>query len=87
MPIRVTFWHEFRHEKTKEEVKAIYPDGLHAEYRAYAKMFTPYRDSTASEISGAVNDAYLKTQGQTEGTKSYGLVVDLAVAYFKTHEN
>ncbi len=30
MPIRVTFWHEFRHEKTKEAVRAIYPDGLHA---------------------------------------------------------
>ena len=30
MPIKVTFWHEFRHEKTKEAVKAIYPDGLHA---------------------------------------------------------
>ena len=30
MAIRVTFWHEFRHEKTVEKVKKIYPDGLHA---------------------------------------------------------
>ncbi len=30
MPIKVTFWHEFRHEKTKPEAKALYPDGLHA---------------------------------------------------------
>ena len=30
MAIRVTFWHEFRHEKTVEKVKSIYPDGLHA---------------------------------------------------------
>ena len=28
--IRVTIWNEFRHEKTKEKVKALYPDGLHA---------------------------------------------------------
>ncbi len=28
--IRVTFWNEFRHEKTKENVKALYPNGLHA---------------------------------------------------------
>ena len=28
--IRVTIWNEFRHEKTKENVKAIYPNGLHA---------------------------------------------------------
>ena len=29
-PIRVTVWNEFRHEKTSEEIKAIYPDGMHA---------------------------------------------------------
>ena len=28
--IRVTVWNEFRHEKTKEHVKAIYPEGIHA---------------------------------------------------------
>lgn len=28
--IRVTVWNEFRHEKTKENVKALYPNGLHA---------------------------------------------------------
>ena len=65
----------------------FYPTGLRAEYAAYAEMFKPYRDSVASEVSGAVNDAYLKAQGQTEGTKSYGLVVDLAVAYLKNFEN
>lgn len=27
--IRVTVWNEFRHEKTKESVKKIYPDGMH----------------------------------------------------------
>ena len=28
--IKVTVWNEFRHEKTKEHVKGIYPNGLHA---------------------------------------------------------
>ncbi|MCB9156141.1 MAG: ThuA domain-containing protein [Caldilineaceae bacterium] len=28
-PIRVTVWNEFRHEKSHEEVKKIYPDGMH----------------------------------------------------------
>ncbi len=27
--IRVTVWNEFRHEKTKEKVRELYPDGLH----------------------------------------------------------
>ena len=30
MAINVTVWNEFRHEKTKGEVKSIYPDGMHA---------------------------------------------------------
>jgi hypothetical protein len=48
---------------------------------AYSNFFDTYRDSTASEISSAINDTYLKSQGQAEGERSYGLVVDLAVAY------
>ena len=51
------------------------------ELSAYSSFMDKYRDSTASQISGAVNDTFLKFNG-TEGTKSYGMVVDLAVAYF-----
>ena len=29
MTIRVTVWNEFRHEKTDDNVKAVYPDGIH----------------------------------------------------------
>ena len=71
-------------ERYTKQLLPYYSDELRAEYTAYAKMFKPYQSSTASAVSGAVNDAYLKAQGQTEGTKSYGLVVDLAVAYLKT---
>ena len=48
----------------------------------YSEFFEKYRDSTASDVVGTVNDAYLQSQG-TPGTKSYGMVVDLAVAYHK----
>ncbi len=51
---------------------------------AYADFFDQFRDSVASSVSGAVNDTYLKLNG-TEGEKSYGMVVDLAVAYYKEH--
>ena len=50
---------------------------------AYSKFYEKYEDSVAADISGAVNNSYLQSQGQTEGTRSYGLVVDLAVAYYK----
>ena len=58
------------------------PPQVRFEMQAYSEFFNKYRDSTASKVSGVVNDTSLKLQG-TEGTKSYGMVVDLAVAYYK----
>lgn len=55
---------------------------VYKEQIAYAKFFKKYAKSVTSQVSGAVNDAYLKGQG-TEGEKSYGMVVDLTVAYLK----
>ncbi len=33
--INVTIWNEFRHEKTEEAVKALYPDGIHAAIKSF----------------------------------------------------
>jgi hypothetical protein len=52
------------------------------EQAAYSAFFSKYNDSVASKVTGTVNDAYLKSQG-TAGRKSYGMVVDLTVAYLK----
>lgn len=49
---------------------------------AYSNFFDRYRESTVSNVSGAINNTYLQIQG-TPGTRSYGLVVDLAVAYYR----
>lgn len=59
------------------------PKEVLGEFIAYSLFFDKYRDSVASDITGAVNDVFLQSQGQSAGIKSYGLVVDLAVAYFK----
>ena len=59
----------------KLDNRAIY------EMIAYNKFYEKYQDNVVGEISGAINDAYLQANG-TEGTRSYGLVVDLAVAFF-----
>ena len=56
---------------------------IRKEMISYNAFFEKYRESVASDVSGAVNDTYLKSQGQKDGTKSYGMVVDLAVAYYK----
>lgn len=71
-------------ERYMSTVAGFLAADVQGEFAAYSKMFEPYHASAASNVTDAVNDAYLKTQGQTEGTRSYGLVVDLAVAYLKT---
>lgn len=64
------------------EVYYTVPKEARLEMSAYSKFFDKYRDSVASEVSETVNDTFLTVNG-TEGTKSYGMVVDLAVAYYK----
>jgi len=49
--------------------------------QCYSDFFDKYRDNAAAEVSDAVNNTYLVLQGTAEGTRSYGMVVDLAVAY------
>lgn len=51
---------------------------------AYSNFFEKYRENVIEKVSDAVNDTFLTVNG-TEGTKSYGMVVDLAVAYYKKH--
>lgn len=54
---------------------------INIEYTAYDNFFESYRENTAAKVSGAVNDIYLQSQGQSAGTLSYSLVVGLAIAY------
>lgn len=50
------------------------------EMNAYSEFFDKYRDNIVADVSGSINNSYLQSQG-TVGTKSYGMVVDLACAY------
>ena len=60
------------------------PRTIVAERQAYAVFFEKYRENVAASISQATNNAYLQSQGATAGTKSYNMVVDLAVAYYRS---
>ena len=59
------------------------PSQIHQEQRAYSEFFDQYRENTVAEISEATNNAYLQSQGAKEGTRSYNMVVDLTVAYYR----
>ncbi len=59
-------------------------NALIGEIVAYNTFFDKYRDNVVADVSGAMNDGYLQSQGQAAGSQSYGMVVDLAVAYYKS---
>lgn len=48
---------------------------------SYSEFFKKYADSKASEIADSMNDSYLQANGQTQGTKSYGMIVEIVTAY------
>ena len=60
MTLRVTVWNEFRHEKTHEEVRKVYPDGMHT---VIAKALTDQgykvRTATLDEPEHGLTDAVL----------------------------
>lgn len=59
------------------------PAKIRGEEQAYAVFFEKYSESVAADISESVNNSYLQSQGASEGTRSYSMVVDLAVAYYR----
>ena len=59
---------------------------VRTEMSAYSHFFDQFRDSLAGEISETVNNTTLVLHG-TEGVKSYGMVVELAVAYYLPTES
>ncbi len=63
------------------DLQARLPREAKAELSAYSAFFDKYRSSKAADVSDAMNNAYLESQG-TEGTRSYGMVADLAVAFY-----
>jgi hypothetical protein len=65
------------------DVRSSLNSATRSELSAYSSFYQKYRNSTASKVSGVVNNSYLHTQQVSSGTKSYGMVVDLTVAWYK----
>lgn len=66
-----------------KEVRAELDERVTGELRAYSEFFKKYQDNVVANISNTVNEAGIKFQG----SRSYGMVVDLTVAYYKSREN
>ena len=46
--IRVTVWNEYRHEQNSEEIRAIYPDGIHGQIAKFLGEETDFEVRTAT---------------------------------------
>lgn len=55
---------------------------LSSDYRQYSLHWDRY-EGKAAEVSEAVNDSYLHSQGQASGVDSYGEMVDLMLAWYE----
>lgn len=74
----------------KESYREIYlQQNIEIQYEliAYRDFYQQYEENVVADVSGTVNDKYLQFQGQSAGVKSYGLVVDLMVAYAEKDSN
>ena len=49
MPIRVTVWHEFRHEKRNPKVAEIYPHGIHEAIASHLRKASDLEVRTATQ--------------------------------------
>ncbi len=50
--------------------------------RIHSESLARFRDSTVKKLGSQANDALIRATGQSEGLRSYGLVVDLMLAYY-----
>ena len=62
-PLRVTIWHEYRHEKNNEKVREIYPDGMHEAVAAglRGRDGLEVRTATLDEPEHGLTDDVLET--------------------------
>jgi len=57
---RVTVWNEYRHEKSDEEVRAVYPDGIHNTIARFLREAGfPTQTATLDEPEHGLTDAVL----------------------------
>lgn len=55
---------------------------IKAEFAYRNEYWAQYREKDTYKAAAAVNDAYLQANGQTDGSRSYGRVVDLLLAEY-----
>ena len=64
-------------------IRNALPETVSADLRDNNAYWDQFRDNVVEKVSDTVYDAALKSYGDTNGMKSYSMVVELLVAYYK----
>lgn len=65
-----------------DEMQSILSDGVKRDLAAQGAYWKPF-NTVVDKVAEKANDAWLKTNGQTDGVKSYGRMVDLIIAEYR----
>lgn len=65
-------------------ITKLYNTGMIADFRENYYYWQPFEDTAISTISSNMNDTYLKANNQEDGVKSYGRMVDLLLAEYRS---
>lgn len=68
------------------EVRRKYNDGIVLDFADNSRYWDQYKETVLSEVGESVNNTYLKANSVEDGTKSYGRMVDLLLAEFRSKE-
>lgn len=65
-------------------IRQLYSDAVKRDLADNSLYWLQFEDSKLNETAEKVNDAYLKANNQSDGIQSYGRMVDLLLAEYKT---
>ncbi len=66
------------------ELYATYSPGMKADLKENSLYWDQFKDKVLERVGEKMNDTYLKINNQTDGTKSYGRMVDLLLAEYRS---
>ena len=64
-------------------IRSTLPAAVEADLRDNSAYWDQFRDNVVEKVSDTVYDTALKSYGDANGMKSYSMVVELLVAYYK----
>lgn len=68
------------------ELHKTYDEGVRRDLNDNSVYWEQFEDTVVQEVSNVVNDTYLKANNQSDGVASYGRMVDLLLAWYRSQK-